>query len=588
MGATDIEKAELASYQLKDIAQTWCKIQHFWEDSSPEMKEAKVEEFINLKQGSMTVREYSLKFVKLSRYATTLVSNSRDEMSRFLTRINGDLEKECQFAMLHDNMDLLGLMSAVAVEPPKRNRFYALKGKEEHEKSADVVKVLTQHQLYAKFIECEFWLRSVNFLGHVVSDQGVEVDPRKTEAVKNWPKPLTPTDIRSLLGLDGYNQRFVEGFSSIDAQLTALRNKKSKFEWTETCEKSFQELKDRLTSAPVLTLPKSGENYTVYCDASMVGLGYLLMQAGKVIAYAFRQLKVHEKNYPPHDLELAAVRKLNLRQRRWLELLKDYDINVHYHQGKANVVADSLSRMSMGSTTHVEDEKKDLVEVKAEHLKPCGMTQIIEVPTWNWEAINMDFVSTYRAEDYMSLYIDEIVRWNGIPLSIISERGAQFTSHFWRSFQKAWARRKRPLEFNVGDQVYFKISPMKGVMRFGRKGKLSLRYVGPYEILQCVGEVAYVLALPAELASVHPVFHVYMLKKCIGVPTSILPVEGLGVGEDLSYEEVLVEILERQVKWLRNKEIATVKVLWRNHPVEGVTWEDEADMRSRYPHLFSS
>ena len=112
--------------------------------------------------------------------------------------------------------------------------------------------------------------------------------------------------------------------------------------------------------------------------------------------------------------------------------------------------------------------------------------------------------------------------------------------------------------------------------------------MGPYEILQRVGEVAYELALPAELASVHPVFHVSMLKKCLGDPASILPVDVLGVGEDLSYKEVPVEILDRQVKRLRNKEIATVKVLWRNHLVEGATWEDEADMRSSYPHLFSS
>ena len=131
------------------------------------------------------------------------------------------------------------------------------------------------------------------------------------------------------------------------------------------------------------------------------------------------------------------------------------------------------------------------------------------------------------------------------------------------SRQKLYAdNRKRPLEFNVGDQVYLKIFPMKGVMRFGRKGKLSPRYVGPYEILECVGEVAYELALPAEKV--------------------------WGVGEDLSYEEVPVEILDRQVKRLRNKEIATVKVLWRNHLVEGATWEAEADMRSRYPHLFNS
>ena len=129
---------------------------------------------------------------------------------------------------------------------------------------------------------------------------------------------------------------------------------------------------------------------------------------------------------------------------------------------------------------------------------------------------------------------------------------------------------------------------MKAVMRFGRKGKLSPTYVGPYEILQRVGEVIYELALPTELASVHPVFHVSMLKKCLGDPVSILPAEGLGVGEDLSYEEVPVEILDSQVKRLRNKEIPTLKALWRNHLVEGATWEAEANMIFRLPRLFSS
>ena len=124
------------------------------------------------------------------------------------------------------------------------------------------------------------------------------------------------------------------------------------------------------------------------------------------------------------------------------------------------------------------------------------------------------------------------------------------------SRQKSCAdNRKRPLKFNVGDQVYLKLSPMKGVMRFGRKGKLSLRCVGPYEILQRVGEVAYELELPAELAFVHLVFHVSMLKKFLRDPASILPIEGLGVGEDLSYEEVPVEILDSQVKRLRKEDL---------------------------------
>ncbi|WMV32992.1 hypothetical protein MTR67_026377 [Solanum verrucosum] len=127
---------------------------------------------------------------------------------------------------------------------------------------------------------------------------------------------------------------------------------------------------------------------------------------------------------------------------------------------------------------------------------------------------------------------------------------------------------------------------MKGVMRFGKKGKLSSRYVGPYLILRRLGKVAYELELPNELASVHPVFHVSMLKKCVGDPTSIVPLEGLGVKENLSYEEVPIEILDRQVKKLRNKEVASVKVLWRNHLVQGATWE--ADMMSQYPYLFPS
>ena len=133
------------------------------------------------------------------------------------------------------------------------------------------------------------------------------MDPRNTEAAKSWPKPLTPTEIRSFLGWAGYYRRFLKGFSSNAVPLTALMKKKAKFEWTETCEKSFHELKNRLTSTPVLNLPQFGENYVVYCDVSRVGLGCVLMQAGMVIAYASRQLKVHEKNYPTHVLELATV-----------------------------------------------------------------------------------------------------------------------------------------------------------------------------------------------------------------------------------------------------------------------------------------
>ncbi|WMV58858.1 hypothetical protein MTR67_052243 [Solanum verrucosum] len=139
---------------------------------------------------------------------------------------------------------------------------------------------------------------------------------------------------------------------------------------------------------------------------------------------------------------------------------------------------------------------------------------------------------------------------------------------------------KRDLEFEVSNWVYLKISPMKSVMRFGKKGKLSPRYRGPYQILRRVGKVAYELHLPNDLATVHPVFHVSMLKKYVGDPTSVVPLEGLEVDESLSYQEVPVEILDRQMKELRNKEVAYVKVSWKNYTVEGATWEAEADMKS--------
>lgn len=207
--------------------------------------------------------------------------------------------------------------------------------------------------------------------------------------MKNWPRPTTPTEVRSFLGLAGYYRRFVEKFASIAAPLTKLTQKGAKFQWSDTCERSFQLLKEKLTTAPVLTLPEGPDGYVVYCDASRVGLGCVLMQQGKVIAYASRQLKKHEQNYPTHDLELAAVihalkiwrhylygvhvdiytdhkslqyifkqKELNLRQRQWLELLKDYDVDILYHPGKANVVADALSRKSMGSLSDTPPGKK--------------------------------------------------------------------------------------------------------------------------------------------------------------------------------------------------------------------------------------
>ncbi|KAA0037289.1 ty3-gypsy retrotransposon protein [Cucumis melo var. makuwa] len=640
----------------------------------------------------------------------------------------------------------------------------------------------------------------VTFLGHVVSSEGVSVDPAKIEAVTNWPRPSTVSEIRSFLGL-------------------------------AACENSFQELKQKLVTAPVLTVPDGSGSFVIYSDASKKGLGYVLMQQGKVVAYASRQLKSHKQNYPTHDLELVGVvfalkiwrhylysekiqiftdhkslkyfftqKELNMRQRRWLELVKDYDCEILYHPSKENVVPDALSKkvahsaaliikqapllrdfkrveiavsveevtsqlaqlsvqptmrqriivaqlndpylvkkrrlysqtellteahsspftMHPGSTKMYQDlrcvywwmnMKKEVADfisrclvcqqVKAPRQRPAGLLQPLSVPGWKWESVSMDFIrglpktlkgytviwvfvyrltksahfipgkSTYTASKWGQLYMTEIVKLHGVPVSIISDKDARFTSKFWKGLQLAlgtrldfsttfhpqtdgqterlnqiledmlrvwvlefsgswdshfhlmefaynnnyqatigmapfealygkccrspicWVEvgeermlghelvqttnaaiqkirarmltaqsrhksyvdvRRMDLEFEVGDMVFLKVAPMKGVLRFEKKGKLSPHFVGPFEILERIGLIAYRLALPPSLFAVHDVFHVSMLR--------------------------------REVKMLRNRGIALVKVLWRNHGVEDATWEREEDMRAQYPELF--
>ena len=163
------------------------------------------------------------------------------------------------------------------------------RSEEEHEQHLrTVLQVLRDNRLYAKASKCEFWLNEVKFLGHVVSENGIAVDPTKVEAVLDWRQPKTVSEICSFLGLAGYYRRFIQDFSKLAKPTTRLMQKGVKYEWDEACEKSFQELKKRLTSAPILTIPEREVGYTMYCDASKEGLGCVLMQNGKVIAYGSR------------------------------------------------------------------------------------------------------------------------------------------------------------------------------------------------------------------------------------------------------------------------------------------------------------
>jgi hypothetical protein len=235
--------------------------------------------------------------------------------------------------------------------------------------------VLREHQLYAKLSKCSFYQKQIHYLRHIISEEGIVVDPEKVQAIQEWPAPRNVIEVRYFMGLASYYRRFIAIFSRIAHAITSLQRKEKKFQWTEQCESSFQQLKQLLTSAPILKIVDLSKDYVVCMDACKEGLGGVLSQEGSVIFYESRKLKEHEKNYATHDLELAAVvhalRKwrhylmgkkfklridhnglkylfdqpiLNSRQIRWLEFLCKYDFDIRHIKGKDNKVVDALSR----------------------------------------------------------------------------------------------------------------------------------------------------------------------------------------------------------------------------------------------------
>nr|GEW00772.1 hypothetical protein [Tanacetum cinerariifolium] len=404
--------------------------------------------------------------------------------------------------------------------------------------------------------------------------QGMHVDPVKIESVKDWASPFTPTTIRQFLGLAGHYQRFIEGFLKIAKLMTKLTQKGVKFDRGDKEEAAFQLIKQKLCNALTLALPEGSEDFVVYCDALHKILVTVLIQREKVIAYASRQLKIHEKNYTTYDLELG--------QSRWLELLSEYDCEIRFHPRKANMLeaqieaqkAENVKKEDVGGMIR-KDIPKESLEPRADgtlclnsrswlpcygdlrtvimheshkskysiHLGFNKMYQDIKKLYWcpNAKADIITYVpkssqgydtiwvivdrltksalfllmrKTNPMEKLARMYLKEVVTRHGIQVSIIYDR-----DEIDRQSEKTIQTLKDMLcagviDFGkVGDRVMLKVSPWKWVIRFGKRGKLNLMYVGPFKVLEKVRFVAYKLELPQELSRVHNTFYVSNLKK---------------------------------------------------------------------------
>ncbi|GJZ86993.1 putative reverse transcriptase domain-containing protein [Tanacetum coccineum] len=378
--------------------------------------------------------------------------------------------------------------------------------------------------------------------------------------------------------------------------MTKLTQKKVKFEWGDKQEAAFQLLKQKLCSAPILALPEGSEDFITYCDASKKGLGAVLMQREKVIAYASSQLKIHEKKYTTYDLELGAVKELNMRQRRWLELLSDYDYDIRYQPGKANpegrkpknIKNEDVGGMLFENAKDPEKARTKKLEpradgtlclngrtnvltcakVKAEHQKPSGLLVQSKIPQWKGDNFTMDFVmnlpKSSQGCDTIWMIVDRLTKSSiFVPM------------------------RETNLMEKIARMYLKKVLPWKGVVRFGKRGKLNPRYVGPFKVLERFGEVAYNLELPEELSRVHNTFHVSNLKKCHADEPLAVPLDRLHVDDKLHFVEEPVEIMDREVKRLKRSRIPLLKVRWNSKRGPEFTWEREDQFRKNYPHLFS-
>ncbi|GJW42792.1 putative reverse transcriptase domain-containing protein [Tanacetum coccineum] len=449
--------------------------------------------------------------------------------------------------------------------------IYSMSEEEHAEHLKLILELLKKEELYAKFSKCEIWLSKVQFLGHVIDSEGIHVDPAKIEPIKDWASPNTPTEIRQFL------------------------------------EAAFQLLKQKLCSAPILALPEGSENFMVYCDASRKGFGAVLMQRDKVIAYASRQLKIHEKNYTTHDLELGAVVKARKEENYGTE---DLCGMIKKLEPRAN----GTLCLNERSWIAYFGDLRELIMHKSHkskysvHPRSDKMYQDLKKLYW-WPNMKAE-IATYETDSMEKLtrqYLKEVVLRHGVPVLIISDRDSKLTSHLWKSlnealgtqldmstayhpqtdgqsertiqtledmlracvmdFGKGWDTHLPLVEFPYNNIYHtsIKVAPFEAL--YGRKCRSPIcwdevgdaQLTGPFKIIAKVGTLAYQHELPEQLSRVHSTFHVSNLKKCFVDEPLAIPLEEIQIDDKLHFIEEPVKVMDREVKRLKQSHILIVK-----------------------------
>nr|GFA27437.1 putative reverse transcriptase domain-containing protein [Tanacetum cinerariifolium] len=446
--------------------------------------------------------------------------------------------------------------------------------------------------------------------------------------------------LKAILELLKNEELFIKGFSKIAKPMTKLIQKKVKFEWGDKQEASFQLLKQNLCNAPILALPEGSEDFIVYCDASNKGLGAVLMQREKermrtplrvralVMTIGLdlpRQIlsAQTEARKPENikkedvggmlvenskDLEKVRTEKLEphtdgtlcLNDRSWLPCYDDLRTVIMSLQNALG------TRLDMSTAYHPETDghSERTIQTLEDMLRACaidfGKGWVNHLPLVE-SSYNNSYHASIKAAPFEAIYGRKchlLVCWTEVGEAQIlgpeliqetTEKIVQIKQRMQaaRDRQKSYANLKRePMEFQVGNKVMLKVLPWKGVVHFGKRGKLNPTYVGPFKVLGVIGKVAYKLDLPEELSRVHNTFHVPNLKKCHADEPLAVPLDGLHFDDKLYFVEKPVEIVDREVKRLKQRRIPLVKVRWNSKRGSEFTWERENQFRKKYQHLF--